>query len=518
MAVTTTYPGVYLSEIPSGSRTITGVSTSLTAFIGPALRGPVNEPVPIASFADFERTFGGLWRSSGLGYAVRDFYLNGGGAAIIVRVAHGADAVPERNAATAALDAGGLGLRATGPGAWANTLRATVTYPNPAEAKEIAAAQGVNADDLFSLVIQESDAAGSPAETFLNLTVVDGPRRADVVLAASQLVDPAGALPTDRPIVGTYTVGDSGAGRDGAPPGAADYAGDESTKTGLYALLKADLFNILCIPPPTPASDLPDSLWATAAGFCAEHRAFLVVDPPSTATIDTITGWVTSDAALTGMNTRNAAVYFPRIRRPDPLRGGAVGDFAACGAIAGTYARTDGSRGVWKAPAGIEAGLAGANGLTVPLTDAENGRLNPAGINCLRTFRGVGTVVWGSRTLRGADALTDEYKYIPVRRLALFIEETLYRNTQWVVFEPNDEPLWAQIRASIGAFLQDMFRKGAFQGTTPRDAYYIRCDADTTTQYDIDRGIVNILVGFAPLKPAEFVVIGIQQKAASATA
>jgi phage tail sheath protein FI len=518
MPVTTTYPGVYLTEIPSGSRTITGVATSITAFIGSALRGPVDEPVPIASFADFERTFGGLWRSSGLGYAVRDFYLNGGGAAIVVRVAHGEDDDAELVTAAATLDAGGLGLRAAGPGAWANGLIVEVSYPAEADATEVAAAQGVDPDDLFSLTVRESGDPDAFAETYLNLTVADGPRQADVVLAGSRLVEPDGALPADRPIAGTYEVADDDAGRDGAVPVAADYEGDENAKTGLYALLKADLFNILCIPPPAPSGDLPDSLWATAAGFCTTHRAFLVVDAPSTMTIDTIGTWVTGTAALTGTNMRNAAVYFPRIRRADPLRGGATGSFAACGAVAGTYARTDGSRGVWKAPAGIEAGLAGVSALTESLTDAENGRLNPAGINCLRTFRGVGSVVWGARTLRGADALTDEYKYVPVRRLALFLEETLYRNTQWVVFEPNDAPLWAQIRASIGAFMQDLFRQGAFQGSTPRDAFFVQCDADTTTQYDIDRGIVNILVGFAPLKPAEFVVIGIQQKAASAIA
>jgi phage tail sheath protein FI len=518
MSVTTSFPGVYITEIPSGSRTITGVATSITAFIGSALRGPVNEPVAISSEADFERTFGGLWRSSGLGYAVTDFYLNGGSDALVVRIAHTGDAVPEQNAATATVDAGGLALQATGPGAWANTFQVEVTYLSDADAADVAAAQGVAPDDLFSLVVRESTAADAPFETFLNLTVVDGPRQADVVLAASRLVDLDGTPPADRPLEGTYTVADANAGRDGAIPNLADYAGDAAAKTGINALLKADLFNILCIPPPTPAGDVPDALWATAAGFCAEHRAFLVVDPPSSATIDTVTDWVSSTASLTGISMRNAAVYFPRIRRPDPLRGGATGEFAAGGAIAGTYARTDASRGVWKAPAGIEAGLAGASGLTVPLTNAENGRLNPLGINCLRSFRGVGSVVWGGRTLRGADVLTDEYKYVPVRRLALFLEETLYRNTQWVVFEPNDEPLWAQIRASIGAFLQDLFRRGAFQGSTPRDAYFVRCDSDTTTQYDIDRGVVNIFVGFAPLKPAEFVVIGIQQKAASASA
>ena len=143
----------------------------------------------------------------------------------------------------------------------------------------------------------------------------------------------------------------------------------------------------------------------------------------------------------------------------------------------------------------------------------ENGRLNPLGLNCLRSFAVTGNVVWGSRTLDGADVLASEWKYIPVRRLALYIEESLYRGSQWVVFEPNDEPLWSQIRLNVGAFMQDLFRQGAFQGQSPREAYFVKCDKDTTTQSDINKGIVNILVGFAPLKPAEFVVIKIQQMA-----
>lgn len=161
-------------------------------------------------------------------------------------------------------------------------------------------------------------------------------------------------------------------------------------------------------------------------------------------------------------------------------------------------ARTDSQRGVWKAPAGTDAALSGAQGLETVLNDAENGALNPLGINCLRSFPVTGQVVWGARTLRGADQLADEYKYIPVRRLALFIEESLYRGTQWVVFEPNDEPLWSQIRLNIGAFMQNLFRQGAFQGRTPREAYFVKCDKETTTQSDIDLGIVNIHVGFAP--------------------
>jgi phage tail sheath protein FI len=175
------------------------------------------------------------------------------------------------------------------------------------------------------------------------------------------------------------------------------------------------------------------------------------------------------------------------------------------------YARIDASRGVWKAPAGTEASVRGVQALEYRLTDAENGILNPLGINCLRTFPIFGNVCWGGRTLEGADQLASEWKYIPVRRTALYIEESLYRGTTWVVFEPNDEPLWAQIRLNVGAFMHDLFRQGAFQGTTPQQAYFVKCDKETTTQNDIDRGVVNIVVGFAPLKPAEFVIIQIQQ-------
>jgi phage tail sheath protein FI len=181
--------------------------------------------------------------------------------------------------------------------------------------------------------------------------------------------------------------------------------------------------------------------------------------------------------------------------------------------VAGIFARTDSQRGVWKAPAGTLASIGGIVGQATLLTNDENGELNPLGVNCLRTFPTTGTVVWGSRTLQGDDRLGSQWKYIPVRRTALYIEESLYRGLQWVVFEPNDEPLWAQIRLNVGAFMHDLFRKGAFQGQTPKDAYLVKCDSETTTQTDINNGIVNILVGFAPLKPAEFVILQIEQLA-----
>jgi phage tail sheath protein FI len=201
------------------------------------------------------------------------------------------------------------------------------------------------------------------------------------------------------------------------------------------------------------------------------------------------------------------------LRLPDPLNNYQLRTFAPSGVAAGVYARIDSARGVWKAPAGTEATLSGVQSMVYKLTDPENGVLNPLGLNCFRTFPIYGSVLWGARTLVGADALTSQWKYVPVRRMALFLEESLYRGTKWVVFEPNDEPLWAAIRLNVGTFMHDYFRKGAFQGQTPDQAYFVKCDSETTTQSDIDNGIVNILVGFAPLKPAEFVVIQIEQLA-----
>ena len=553
MPVPISYPGVYVTEIPGGTRTVVGVATSITAFIGAASRGPASVPVTIFSFADFERTFGGLWKDGGLGYAVRDFYQNGGGEALIVRLVHlaidedgNADPDGEASAASASLtlpleqaaedadtdaDADtdtdtdtddhvtGLTLQASSPGAWGNALQVEISYPDGTDADDVADGLGLTAGDLFSLVVRDGDPGGGGLEeTYLNLTMADGPAQIGTVLAVSRLVRVTGDPVTTRPAEtegGPAKFSSGVPGRDGATLSPADYLGSEAAKTGINALLQADLFNLVCIPPPALEQDVADDVWVAAKALCFRKRAFLIVDPPRISDLTTVQSVLTT---MAGQDARNAALYFPRIRVSDPLRGGAIGEFAACGAIAGVYARTDGSRGVWKAPAGVDAALSGVAGLASTLTDDENGLLNPKGINVLRTFRGAGSVVWGARTMRGSDSLADEYKYVPVRRLALFLEETLYRSTQWVVFEPNDGPLWAQIRASLGAFMQDMFRRGAFQGATPREAFFVRCDADTTTQYDIDRGIVNILVGFAPLKPAEFVVISIQQQTASASA
>jgi hypothetical protein len=306
------------------------------------------------------------------------------------------------------------------------------------------------------------------------------------------------------------------AGANGTAPTATELRGIRDDKSGMYALEDVDLFNILCIP---RAADLgtpeePEEMQAVyseAISYCEERRAFLIIDHPENVNnLPDAKDWLEDNALF---RHRNTAAYFPRPRIPDPLNDYRLRSVGASGTIAGVFARTDATRGVWKAPAGIEAALRNVPDLDYKLTDPQNGQLNPLGLNCLRNFDVYGNVCWGARTLEGADQQASQWKYISVRRIALFIEESLFRGTQWVVFEPNDEPLWAQIRLNIGAFMHNLFRQGAFQGTTPREAYLVKCDSETTTQDDINRGIVNILVGFAPLKPAEFVIIRIQQLA-----
>lgn len=270
-----------------------------------------------------------------------------------------------------------------------------------------------------------------------------------------------------------------------------------STPAALDAL---GLVNLVVVPG-EPAAEV-----VTAAIAAAEARgALCILDPPP--------AWSTVELAAEGANgpafprSPNAAVYFPRIADPGPHRGPA-------GAVAGVLARFDILRGVWTSPAGVEANLRGVEALDVPVNDAGSGVLNPLGVNCLRTFAGAGPVVWGARTTAGADS---EWKYVNVRRTALFIEQSLTRGMQWALFEPNDEQLWARVRAEAGAFLDGLFRQDAFRGSTPRDAYFVKCDGDTTSQADIDDGVVNVVAGFAPLRPAEFVTLHLRLPAATAT-
>jgi len=524
MPVLTTYPGVYVEEISSGVRTITGVATSITAFIGRARRGPADEPRIINSFSDYERIYGGLWKDSTMSHAVQDFYANGGRTAVIIRLFK--EDPPKISKAK--LLAKGLGLEAAYPGTWGNSIRARV---DDKASGDVATRFGLDKSELFNLTVK--DTATGATETFLNVTGKDSPRRIDKVLEKeSSLVRVQSSLsapftvPTphgDTPASGktiwdddttSTKVEDSDKAYDSLPLSSKDdYVMSRNDKKGIYALEKIDLFNLLCIPADSRDGDTLPDVYSSALDYCVERRAMLIVDPPLdwSSAQDIIVNKKLDTLNLTGPRARNSALYFPRVIKSDPLSDGQLDTFVPCGMIAGIMSRTDVQRGVWKAPAGIDASLNGVQDLKVNLTDDENGMLNPLGINCLRAFPVIGRVAWGARTLRGSDQTGDEYKYIPVRRLALYIEESLYIGLKWVVFEPNDEPLWAQIRLNVGAFMHNLFIQGAFQGTTPQKAYFVKCDKETTTQYDVDRGVVNIVVGFAPLKPAEFVIIKIQQ-------
>ncbi|MFI5958810.1 phage tail sheath family protein [Cryptosporangium sp. NPDC051539] len=651
VAVTTSYPGVYVTEVPSGYRTISGAATSVAAFVGRTRRGPAEKPVVVNSYADFQRTFGGIWTESSVSYAVRDFFANGGGQAVVVRLVNGAAAAGWSLAADPACP---LRIVAAEPGTWAKTLEISIDYVDAkleraeadavaaqaasdraaadiatataasdkavaaglkadadvaaahtalaeatatlgkatadlaaaksdaakskaeqaksdataaqskattdktnaetakstavadqgkadeakakaevakatadsdkagadataaqaAAAANVAETLGVNADALFDVTVTENRVV---LETFRNLTVVAGPRRIDGVLAEeSRLIRADGTLPKGRPARQTEPLAATG-GDDGSALLSTNYHDDAvdlaTPHRGLYALDLTD-FNLLCLPMPDAPTSYLAAVYGPALKYCVRRRAVLIVDPPPRAAAfqPVEDALAALDALrLVGDGTRNAAFYYPRIRQADESAQGRLNTFVASGTLAGLIARTDATRGVWKAPAGVDASLLGVADLEVALTDAEVGRLNGRGVNVLRTFPGVGPVSWGARTMRGGDQFGDEYRYLPVRRLALHIEESLFRGTQWVVFEPNDEPLWAQIRLNVGAFMNSLFRQGAFAGATSREAYFVKCDSANNPEDEVGAGRVSIHVGFAPLRPAEFVMLQIQQ-------
>ncbi|MGW3034688.1 phage tail sheath subtilisin-like domain-containing protein [Streptomyces sp. NPDC001178] len=603
-----TYPGVYVEELPSSTRAISAVTTSVTAFVGHTRRGPLNEPVRVTGFADFERRFGGLSAQSPLAYAVHQFFGNGGSVAVIVRVAKAgsgkaACVVLESTEGHSAGPA--LEVHAKEPGVWGNGLRVAVDYDTP------------DCEATFNLRVY--DAKGDARESFTGLSMDAGSASyaPTVVNAGSRLIrveavgegrpDPSGTVSKpfghelpDLAVDLTVKIGDverefklydpdcdgeapssvaelalllerklralpdapgkhafagvevtafgrriqvvAGStdpedvvrflgecandlgleasvnppvfplegGEDGEAPGPRDLIGSEADKTGIQALRGVADVNLLALPELASYEKIDDALTVVSAAqrLCEERRIFLLVDAPSS--------WVSVDSARAGLSAfdpvrgNHAGLYFPHIQLTDPLTG-RLRAFPPSGAVAGVIARTDSERGVWKAPAGTEAQLVGVHSLTVDLTDRETGLLNPLGVNCLRTFPVTGPLVWGARTLEGSDALDSAWKYVPVRRLALHVEESLQRGLQWVVFEPNDESLWQQIRLSASSYLHTLFRQGAFKGSTPREAYFVKCDSETTTDEDVANGVVNVLVGIAPVRPAEFVVVRIQQ-------
>jgi len=729
MPTVLTAPGVYIEEEPSGARSIVGVSTSVTAFIGRTRRGPADEAVRIDNFGDYERIFGGLWSRSDLGHVVRHFFQNGGRTAIIVRVVDAATAsqatgalalVVEPAPQAAALpgfdhlrvqvihggaadaftltisaedasnttlqDTSGtpvdyaLSVNLTLGGDPVAAIEAATTSTTPAvplarvtggtvasrpdatsaphiagaavtwptvdgmeilPSAEAAALSGFDhlrvqvthgvAPDAFTLTISAEDASdtvltdgavsytlsvdltlgGTPVadlaaataattpaiplarleaapgtrpaetadphtvvgfsggeasapmphftfqaadpgtwgdgievtltpdpggtafsltarlvdssgreqlrETFNNLILGTGAANsaAEVLAARSSLVritqEPA-VLPSNEVVV---TLSN---GSDGSEPPITAYEGSAAARSGLHALDDVDVVNLVCAPFPATVDVVSESgrasFWSgTALPWCRARGAMAIIDPPpSWSTFDDVNADLADPAGwISGLRSPYGAQYFPNLVAADPLQENRLRPFAPCGAAAGVIARTDANRGVWKAAAGTDATLAGMLDVSVPLSDGEQGTLNREGINCTRAWPSTGRVLWGARTLFGDDRRASEWKYMPVRRLASFLQQSLLRGTRWAVFEGNDEALWSQLRLNIEGFMHQLFRQGAFAGTDPQDAYFVKCDSDTTTQADIDAGIVYVRIGFAPVKPAEFVVLRIRQ-------
>ncbi|MGD0830442.1 MAG: Ig-like domain-containing protein [Terracidiphilus sp.] len=422
--------------------------------------------------------------------------------------------------AASATAGGALTLFANSPGIWANSLYLTIgVLPAPN-------------NNRFNLLLQRKGATGqlTTLESYVNLSVSSSDPNYVVTVINNDsnyitFTNPATGLnvvPTAAPAATASPVGFSG-GADGTVLVPTDQNFElallslSNNNAGVNLLDRVDIFNLLCIPGETDAATV-----STLQKYCAAKRAFFIVDSPQLATIAGLmqsgpAGTPLGTGNITGEYASNSAYYFPWIQAPDPLVGNRPTLFPPCGFVAGIYAATDASRGVWKAPAGINAGFTGNTGLQYVLTDDENGTLNTQAVNCNRQFKVYGDVVWGARTLAGNDQAGSQWKYVPIRRLALFLESSLFDGTQWVVFEPNDETLWGQVRMNVGTFMQGLFLQGAFAGSTPQQAYFVKCDGENNPPASIALGVVNILVGFAPLYPAEFVVIEIQQIVAQAS-
>lgn len=506
------HPGVYIEEIPSGSKPIEGVSTSTTAFIGATFRGPVNTPTLIgtwdeyvAKFSDFNQRTGIHDENDASALAVRAFYQNGGKAAYICRMLGGD---PETASATLSHGATAvLTVNASSAGTWANHL-AVAVYQNGDKFNFVVGTY--NSSDEFSPIATESFKGLSIIKTednFIEKVVNSSSKLVTVTVAAAATSaptfnDPAGATAADRFTKLTAAAADTAATAD-------DYDTFYNT-----ILRKVSDVSIIVLPGQTmPADGSGNEFIANTINHCeATMSRVLIVDPANVEFADA--AHVDTMALPT---STYSVLYYPWATITNPLynvdtnpTAASTIQIAPSAIAAGMWAKIDNKRGVWKAPAGVETRVNIA-GVAYDVEDLEQDFLNPLGVNCIRKRPGYGPVFWGSRTL--ATKADPEWRYVPVRRTAIFVEQSVYNGIQWAVFEPNDHPLWSSLRANIGSFMNGMFRAGAFQGKTADDAYFVRCGlGDTMTQGDIDRGQVIIVVGFAPLKPAEFVILRLQQK------
>ncbi len=513
----TTYqaPGVYVEEIPSGSRPIEGVGTSVAAFVGLAERGPLNVPVRVTNWTQYQNMFGGFIRNGYTPLAVYGFFANGGGNSWVIRV--GGDAVQEQAKAAlpgrASTPLDSLRVSSRLPGGEGNDIKIEVS-DEPAVKGETEGGEA-GEDAAFRVTIT---APGQPSEVFENLTLRKGDARnvVDVINKVSQFVlledlAPRGiSLAERRPKPGNYTLSGGGEAITALTP--AEFQGDVAARSGIEGLEALDDVTMIAVPDLMRAyqdglldMDGVVTVQKAILAHCVrmENRVAILDTPPSLDPTG-VDDWKMKTANLIS-DAGYGALYYPWIKVDDPASRQPI-FIPPSGHVAGVWSRTDDKRGVHKAPANEE--MMGVLDVEQGLTQAELGTLNVHSINCIRAFPGRGIRIWGGRSLAEA---ASEWRYINVRRLINFIKGSIELGTQWVVFEPNDESLWARVRRDISAFLTRVWATGALFGSTPEEAFYVKCDRETNPPEVIEAGMMVCEIGVAPVKPAEFVIFHIRQ-------
>lgn len=495
-------PGIYVEEVSSGSKPIEAVGTAVAAFVGFAEKGPVNEPIFVTNWTQYSQSFGEFIEGSYLAHSVYGYFLNGGGAAYVVRVGANGDSKNGAHSASVELRAGGdvekpsFTVRAIEPGAAGDDV--SVSVEDPSEP----------GDDSFKLVVKK---AGKIEETFDNVTTKRGPNNVVTkVKTESKLIRleevKGGALAVPHRGQVALSGGAAAAVRSVAPD---DYVGSSADRTGFAGLEAIDEVTMLCVPDlmAAHAQGMLDAEGVKAVQLAMIAHCELmsdrvaILDPPLGLNAQRVKDWRLDVA---GYDSKYAALYWPWIKVMDPVEG-SLAHVPPSGHMAGIWARNDDTRGVHKAPANEV--IRGAVGLELQITKGEQDQLNPIAVNCLRSFPGQGIRVWGARTLSS----DPEWRYLNVRRLFNFVEESILQGTNWVVFEPNDPKLWDSVKRTITMFLRRVWRDGALFGRTPQEAFYVKCDEENNPPESRDAGILTVEVGIAPVKPAEFVVFRISQ-------
>jgi len=499
-------PGVYVEEVDSGSRPIEGVGTAVAAFVGLAEDGPFNTPTLVANWTQYVTNFGGFVEGSYLAQSVYAYFQNGGGNCYVVRIGQegGSSSGGGRRAITA------------GPQAMLGTYRIVALDAGTGEGTlsvDIHAAEGEGAEGLFKLVVRQGDQV---LEEYDRLNTGRGKANvATAVNATSKVIrieETATGQSVEAPAPGNSVSLYSPPPPAAVPSprlGADDYVGDVAERTGFSGLEAIDEVTMVCVPDLMSAYQQgaidAETVKAVQLAMIAHcelmGNRIAILDPPPGLNAQQIKEWRIDKA---GYDSKYAALYWPWVKAADPSTGKNI-HMPPSGFMAGIWGRNDDTRGVHKAPANEV--VRGAISLEVQITKNEHDLLNPVGINCLRAFPGRGIRVWGARTLSSDPA----WRYLNVRRLFNYLEESILNGTNWVVFEPNDDALWAKIRRTIAAFLVNEWRKGALFGLTPDEAFFVKCDRETNPAEGIDAGQVVCQIGVAPVKPAEFVIFQLSQ-------